>query len=214
PRVGGALPAGASPLRDGLPAGRRGDLRADFLDAGPAPHPAAAGITHRAHPDRRRDSLRVHPPASTQPRQAAGADSGCPAALAAEAHHPRAIARHAGGEHHRAPERARNRAPSRAGAGAGSHRGEAVMSLFEGKLVRLTQISRENLPVYKRWFRDYETQRLLGQMPVPVTDEFEEDWYDAMSRRTGRGEVYSFSIRTLADDELIGNCSLFDVNHK
>jgi RimJ/RimL family protein N-acetyltransferase len=88
------------------------------------------------------------------------------------------------------------------------------MSLFEGKLVRLTQISRENLPVYKRWFRVYETQRLLGQLPVPVTDEFEEDWYDAMSRRTGRGEVYSFSIRTLADDELIGNCSLFDVNHK
>lgn len=88
------------------------------------------------------------------------------------------------------------------------------MNLFEGNLVRLTEISRENLPAYKRWFRDYEVQRYLGRLAIPVTDEFEDDWYDDVARRTGKGELYAFSIRTLEGDKLIGNCSLFDVDHK
>lgn len=88
------------------------------------------------------------------------------------------------------------------------------MNLYAGELVRLAEISREHLPTYKRWFRDYEVQRYLGRLAMPVTDEFENDWYEDISRRTGKGDVYSFSIRTLDDDTLIGNCSLFDVNHK
>lgn len=85
------------------------------------------------------------------------------------------------------------------------------MNLFEGELVRLTQISREHLPAYKRWFRDYEVQRLLGPLPVPMTDESEDAWYEQASTST---DTYTFSIRTLADDVLIGNCGLFNLDRK
>ncbi len=86
------------------------------------------------------------------------------------------------------------------------------MNPFEGELVRLAPISRENLPAFTRWFRDYEVQRFLAPgVLVPITDEAEEEWYEQASRP---GESYHFSIRTLADDELIGNCGLIGIDHK
>lgn len=86
------------------------------------------------------------------------------------------------------------------------------MNLFEGKLVRLTQIERGHLEVYKRWFRDYETQRLLSpDVIVPITDEAEDAFYDDASKAK---DWYIFSIKTLEDDQLIGNCSLFGIDNK
>lgn len=86
------------------------------------------------------------------------------------------------------------------------------MNLFEGELVRLTHLQRDDLPAFKRWFRDYEVQRWLGVDPVvPLTDEAEEAWYEQASRSK---DAFHFSIRTLADDRLIGNCSLFGISQK
>ena len=57
------------------------------------------------------------------------------------------------------------------------------MELMKGELVRLAQIERENLPAFKRWFRDYEVQRFLMRIAAPITDEAEEEWYEAAARR-------------------------------
>jgi RimJ/RimL family protein N-acetyltransferase len=83
--------------------------------------------------------------------------------------------------------------------------------LFRGELVRLTQVSRDNLPAYKRWMRDYEVQRFLARTPTPITDEAEEAWFESVAEDTGD---YIFAIRTLDGDTLIGNCGLHNVEAK
>ncbi len=86
------------------------------------------------------------------------------------------------------------------------------MNLFEGQLVRLTQIERSYLEAYKRWFRNYETQRLVTpDVIVPVTDEVEDAFYEEVSKAK---DQYIFGIKTLEDDRLIGNCSLFKIDNK
>jgi RimJ/RimL family protein N-acetyltransferase len=83
---------------------------------------------------------------------------------------------------------------------------------FEGELVRLAAIRREDLPIYTRWFQDYEVQRMVGvDVIVPQSFEREQSWYDS----TIRGDSgFTFGIRTVADDQLIGNCSLFNISPK
>lgn len=83
--------------------------------------------------------------------------------------------------------------------------------LFTGELVRLAQISRNNLPSYKRWMRDYEVQRFLARIPTPITDEEEEAWFEGAAKGT---DDYLFAIHTLDDDTLIGNCGLHKVDLK
>lgn len=87
------------------------------------------------------------------------------------------------------------------------------MSVFDGEMVRLTHVQRESLPAFMRWFRDYEIQSLLDvNVIVPVTDEVEQEYYEHVTRKSD--DEFHFSIRTLEGDHLIGNCSLFGVNHK
>ena len=83
-----------------------------------------------------------------------------------------------------------------------------MTSPFVGDLVRLTQIERESLPTVARCMRDYEVQRYLGMLPVPITDEAEEAWYE---RTAAQKDGYTFSIRTLDQDRVIGNCGLFNI---
>lgn len=86
------------------------------------------------------------------------------------------------------------------------------MNPFVGDLVSLAPLRREDVPTYTRWFQDYEVQRLLmPEVLVPFTSETEESWYESASRQNNG---YTFGIRTLADDKLIGNCSLFEISHK
>ena len=86
------------------------------------------------------------------------------------------------------------------------------MNPFIGELVTLAPLRREDIPTYTRWFQDYEVQRLLmPEVLVPFTSETEESWYESASRQTNG---YTFGIRTLADDKLIGNCSLFEISLK
>jgi RimJ/RimL family protein N-acetyltransferase len=87
------------------------------------------------------------------------------------------------------------------------------MSVFDGDLVRLTHVRRDDLPAFMRWFRDYEIQSLIdANAIVPVTDEAEQEFYEHAVQRSN--DEFYFSIRTLEGDQLIGNCSLFGVNHK
>src|SRR5215813_5933152 len=86
------------------------------------------------------------------------------------------------------------------------------MNPFAGELVSLAPIRREDIPTYTRWFQDYEVQRLLmPEVLVPFTTETEESWYESASRQANG---YTFGIRTLTDDRLIGNSSLFEISQK
>lgn len=86
------------------------------------------------------------------------------------------------------------------------------MNLFEGELVRLTQIRREDIATFSAWFRDYEVQRLLDvDVVTPITDEAEEAWFEQAAKSESE---YHFSIRVLEDNRLIGNCALFGINNK
>lgn len=87
------------------------------------------------------------------------------------------------------------------------------MSLFDGDLVRLTQLQRNDIPAFTRWFRDAEIQSLIDiDVMVPVTDEAEQEFYEQAVKKSN--DAFYFSIRTLEGDLLIGNCSLFGINHK
>jgi RimJ/RimL family protein N-acetyltransferase len=86
------------------------------------------------------------------------------------------------------------------------------MNLFLGTLIRLAALQRGDLPIYVSWFRDYEVERfLLPEVVVPMTDEAEAEWYE---RASTTADSYTFAIRTLTDDVLIGNCSLFEISQK
>jgi RimJ/RimL family protein N-acetyltransferase len=86
------------------------------------------------------------------------------------------------------------------------------LNLFEGDLVRLGPLRREDIPTYTRWFQDYEVQRFIAPgVLVPYGDDAETAWFESVVKDT---ENYHFGIRTLADDRLIGNCSLFAIELK
>jgi RimJ/RimL family protein N-acetyltransferase len=83
---------------------------------------------------------------------------------------------------------------------------------FEGELIRLAPLRREDISTYTRWFQDYQMVRFLAPgVLTPMSEEAETAWYDRAIRDEGN---YHFGIRTLADDRLLGNCSLFEISHK
>jgi RimJ/RimL family protein N-acetyltransferase len=83
---------------------------------------------------------------------------------------------------------------------------------FEGALVRLAPVRREDIPLYTRWFQDYEVGRLLiPDVYMPLTVENEEDWYSRVSTAT---DSYTLGIRTIDEDRLLGNASLFSISQK
>lgn len=86
------------------------------------------------------------------------------------------------------------------------------MNPFEGSLVRLAAVRREDIPLYTQWFQDYEVVRMLNpDAYMPVTVENEEEWYSRVATAT---DTYTLGIRTMAEDKLIGNASLFNISQK
>ena len=79
--------------------------------------------------------------------------------------------------------------------------------LFRGELVRLTLEEPETMAKAEvRWQRDSEFVRLADSDPVRLSSEKKiKEWFT--ENRVDKGpqpESYSFSVRTLADDKLIG----------
>lgn len=80
---------------------------------------------------------------------------------------------------------------------------------FQGKLVRLTAYDPEkDAQIFQRWNQDSEYQQLLDSGPARLLSdkqikELIEKHYD---------EQYSFTIRTLEDDRIIGEVGLAGIN--
>jgi RimJ/RimL family protein N-acetyltransferase len=87
------------------------------------------------------------------------------------------------------------------------------MDLFIGQVVYLTHIEREAyLPALQRWNCNAELIALADFDPAyPKTDEDSERWYE-FARQAKDG--FEFSIRTLANDEVVGSCGLFGINQR
>lgn len=80
--------------------------------------------------------------------------------------------------------------------------------LLEGELVRLTAITREDVPLFTEWFANMEFRRYLEMLAMPFTLEDEYDWYEF--QRTDPDSI-TFAIRTLDQNRLIGNCRIHDI---
>jgi RimJ/RimL family protein N-acetyltransferase len=76
---------------------------------------------------------------------------------------------------------------------------------IEGELVALGPLRRELIPLWTRWFNDFQVTGNLAVMARPMTFEQEEAWYERSA--AGEGDV-SFAIYERSTWRPIGNCGL------
>lgn len=85
-----------------------------------------------------------------------------------------------------------------------------MKDLFRGKLVRFAFEEPEiSAKARVRWQRDTELHRLLDSDPAQITSEKKiREWFEKQTEDI-KPERYSFSVRTLAEDQFIGFLSLW-----
>jgi RimJ/RimL family protein N-acetyltransferase len=76
--------------------------------------------------------------------------------------------------------------------------------------VYLRAAERDDIPRFVAWFNDYRTSRTLG-LRAPMSIPMEEAWFEGMVAAQGK-TGYLFSACLIADDRLIGNVGLFDLD--
>jgi RimJ/RimL family protein N-acetyltransferase len=86
---------------------------------------------------------------------------------------------------------------------------KGMNDIFTGKLVRLSAYDPEEMSkAYSRWNRNSEYQRLLSSSAIPLQSATAaSEWMEEELRKVSPAS-YFFSIRTLADDQLIGELGL------
>lgn len=84
--------------------------------------------------------------------------------------------------------------------------------MYRGEKIELAAVQREYLPKYVEWLNDAEVaQFLMPGILAPMNLEDETAWFE--NRRNAKNS-YVFAILTLADNKLIGNCGLHDIDFK
>ena len=86
-----------------------------------------------------------------------------------------------------------------------------MKDLFRGELVRLTTEEPEtNAKAEFRWQRDSEFVRLADSDPAHFSSEKKiKEWIEKRAEKGPQPERYPFSVRTLAEDKLIGSFGLY-----
>ena len=79
-----------------------------------------------------------------------------------------------------------------------------------GDKVALGPLRRDLLPLYTKWFNDFEVTRTLLRGWRPMTAEAEERWYE---RASAAEEGMNFTIWERATLRPIGNTGLMEVSH-
>lgn len=81
-----------------------------------------------------------------------------------------------------------------------------MKDLFRGELVRLTTEEPEVAAKAEvRWQRDSEFVRLADSDPIRFSSEKKiKEWFEQRNEKGPQPERYPFSVRTLAEDKLIG----------
>ena len=83
--------------------------------------------------------------------------------------------------------------------------------LLRGEKVRLTMVKHDDIERYAQWFgSDIEMMRQLGFMPTfPMTLADEEQWFEHALEES---DLFGFAVRTLENNQLIGNVALMRIN--
>lgn len=76
-----------------------------------------------------------------------------------------------------------------------------------GENIYLSPINVEDIEIYMKWMNDKNVTDNIGQTQYVTTFEKEKEWLES----TNKGNKYQFAIIN-NNDELIGNCSLFDLD--
>jgi RimJ/RimL family protein N-acetyltransferase len=74
-----------------------------------------------------------------------------------------------------------------------------------GKRVFLSQVLREDVPLFARWFSDLELTAYLGAMGTSFTIAQEYEWFEGLARSQ---DNKTFAIVVREGQRLIGSCSL------
>lgn len=92
-----------------------------------------------------------------------------------------------------------------------------MRDLFRGQLVRLTlEKSEVRARAELRWQRDTEFHRLADSGPALLNSERKiKEWFEKQAEKGFDPEKYSFSVRTLEEDQYIGFLGLWvDLIHR
>lgn len=86
--------------------------------------------------------------------------------------------------------------------------------IVSGERAALGMLRREHLPALASWFNDPDVRRGLAHRGV-VNVEAEEKWFEAMTEAGGapRPETVAFAVHSADDGELVGACSLEEIDH-
>ncbi len=81
-----------------------------------------------------------------------------------------------------------------------------------GEKVALGPLRKDLIPIYTRWYNDFNTLRTLGAMPVPLAVELIEKWYERVIQR-GETEI-AFTVYARDTMRPIGNTGLNDIDYR
>ncbi|MBX6342471.1 MAG: GNAT family N-acetyltransferase [Thermomicrobiaceae bacterium] len=93
----------------------------------------------------------------------------------------------------------------------GSGLEEPIVNIV-GEKVALGPIRRDLVPLYQRWFNDFQMLRTLGMRPGPMSLEQEEAWYDRASRESA--DAVAFTIYERGSWRPIGTAGLHDIDFR
>ena len=79
---------------------------------------------------------------------------------------------------------------------------------IEGERIYLSPMCIEDAEKYTKWMNDFKVTDKINASTNVVTKESEKEWIEKNSRIGN----YQFAIVKQENDELIGNCSLFDID--
>jgi len=84
--------------------------------------------------------------------------------------------------------------------------------MYTGKLIRLREYRKEDIPLAQQFLNDSETRSLMNpRSAYPYTLADEEKWFEALSANK---DTYSFAIETLEGGKYIGGCGINGVGWK
>jgi len=84
--------------------------------------------------------------------------------------------------------------------------------MFEGKLVRLREYRKEDIPLKLSYINDPEILKYLEPgIPYPVTLNEELKWLDSISAFR---DTYRFAIEAVTDSNYIGDCGVSSIDWK
>jgi RimJ/RimL family protein N-acetyltransferase len=87
-------------------------------------------------------------------------------------------------------------------------------NILQGINVRLTAMTKADLPTYTAWYEDAGFSRLLDA--VPAAPKSKEQWQKWLEKTEEEKDYYLFAIRLLRNNELIGYVELDGIlwNHR